>query len=96
MFGRRDALAETGFGANGIIEMNWIMIAGTMREVGYIHSIVTVVPGDRIASRDTLRERWQCHRPQSLTGLCGALAEARAQCQNMLLSAPQSRRFRVS
>jgi hypothetical protein len=55
-----------------------------------------VVPGDRIASRDTLRERWQCHRPQSLTGLCGALAEARVQCQNMLLSAPQSRRFRVS
>jgi hypothetical protein len=80
MFGRRDAFAETGFRANGIIEMNWIMIAGTMREIGDIHSIVPVVPGDRIASRDTLCKRWQCHGPQSLTGLCGALAEARAGC----------------
>jgi hypothetical protein len=61
MFGRRDALAETGFGANGIIEMNWIMIAGAVREVGDIHSIVAVVPGDRIASRDTLCKRRQCH-----------------------------------
>src|ERR1700736_4048793 len=76
MFCGSDAFAESRCGTRSLVDVHGVVIAGAMRKIGDVCSIIAMVPSNRVAARDPLRKRWLCHRPQSLTGRSGALAEA--------------------